>query len=70
MLVLALSMPLTACHGLLVVNDPNNECDHPEKPVKGDKGYTDEQTGIYITTQGNVIDRCRSLLGHKAGINS
>ena len=37
------------------------------KKVKGFKAtYTDKDAGLYITSQGEVIDRCRALLGNKS----
>lgn len=61
--VLGLSMLLTACQYLpTVANDPANECDHPAKP---DKPYTDQSAGLLIDAQGQKIDVCRALLGHK-----
>lgn len=62
LLALGLSLPLTACQSLgLMVNDPYQECDHPYKP---DKPYTDENAALYISAQGEKIDKCRALLGH------
>lgn len=60
--VLASSLLLTGCLAHLAANDPNDECDHPPKPAKP---YTDQATALYITAQGEAIDKCRSLLGNK-----
>ena len=54
-----------ACQDLPVpVSNLNNECDHPDKPVKP---YTDEKAGLFIAAQGKKIDVCRALLGNMNG---
>ena len=65
LLALLLLMPLTACGHTdeSIANDPGDQCEHPDTP---DAPYTDKKVGILITEQSEVIDTCRSLLGHPA----
>jgi len=61
-MVLVPLLLLTACASPFVVNDVNNECDHPNKP---DKPYTDTKVAGLIVDQSKAIDKCKALLGKK-----
>jgi hypothetical protein len=63
---------LTGCQTLkLTPADPAGECRHPAKPEKvtpngkGGFTYADGAAAIYVINQGQAIEVCRALLGHK-----
>ena len=59
--VLLLLTPLTACETVVIANDPNDQCAHPDKPSKP---YTDKKVALLVIGQAKAIDVCRGLLGH------